>query len=236
MGWCHEFGAEIEVGCGHPMVAGSNACSCAECGTLCKGRFEGGCEAVWSRGPRLEAPGRPANYAAKAMFEPSVAGVEQSNGAFLRGASANEDSGNRASANGAEAAATNGAAAPVPELASEPDADLARHLVRLEGVITRLADQVARQYERQITMERHLAELGMVLGQLGVEVEGRLGLVERVLDNPTVPGAPPVPPAPESQIPTNSVAVVAKPVDFSGNGVAEPPYGHRNAEFGSGGR
>jgi hypothetical protein len=109
---------------------------------------------------------------------------------------------------------------------------LTRHLVRLEGVITRLADEVACQYERQITMERHLAELGMVLGQLGVEVEGRLGLVERVLDNPTVPGAPPVPPAPEPQIPTNAVAAVAKPVDCSGNGVDEPPYGHRIAELG----
>jgi hypothetical protein len=232
MGWCHEFGAEIDVGCGHPMVAGSDACSCAECGTLCKGRFEGGCEAVWSRGPRLGAPGRPANYAAKAMFEPTIDGAERPNGASIRSASTNA-SGNDAPVNGTEAAATNGTAPLVPESASEPDADLIRHLVRLEGVITRLADQVASQYERQITMERHLGELGMVLGQLGVEVEARLELVERVLDDPAAPGAPLVPPVPEPQIPTNSFRVVAQPVESSDSGVLdEQPFGQRIAELG----
>ncbi len=62
MGWCHEFGVEIEARCGHPMEAGPTSCSCPECGTVCLGQFDGGCEAVWARGLRPDAPARPATY------------------------------------------------------------------------------------------------------------------------------------------------------------------------------
>jgi len=51
MGRCHEFGLQIHDGCGHPMVAGENACACSECGVVCGGRFAG-CPDVWARGPQ----------------------------------------------------------------------------------------------------------------------------------------------------------------------------------------
>src|SRR3954462_11093505 len=50
MGWCHEFGPQIREGCGHPMRAGESACSCPQCGVVCRGRFAG-CAEVWARGP-----------------------------------------------------------------------------------------------------------------------------------------------------------------------------------------
>lgn len=51
MGWCHEFGPQITPGCGVPMEAGSDACSCVACGVTCTGRFVG-CKAVWAAGPK----------------------------------------------------------------------------------------------------------------------------------------------------------------------------------------
>src|SRR5947208_8174478 len=51
MGWCHEFGPQLREGCGHPMRAGESACSCPQCGVVCRGRFAG-CAEVWARGPR----------------------------------------------------------------------------------------------------------------------------------------------------------------------------------------
>jgi hypothetical protein len=51
MGLCHEFGSQIRTGCDHPMRAGASACSCAECGVVCRGLFDG-CPDVWARGPR----------------------------------------------------------------------------------------------------------------------------------------------------------------------------------------
>ena len=51
MGLCHEFGSQIRTGCNHPMRAGASACSCAECGVVCRGLFDG-CPDVWARGPR----------------------------------------------------------------------------------------------------------------------------------------------------------------------------------------
>lgn len=183
MGWCHEFGMEIEVGCGHPMVAGSTACSCAQCGTRCNGRFEGGCEAVWSRAPRPNAPGRPANYTAKAMFEPTVEAAAPRNGAVA--------------ANGRASLAER-----TPVVVSRPPprsgGDVTDRLARMETAITGLADLLARQSERQATMERHLADLGKVLGQLGMETEERLGMLEGVLDDLTAPpSVTPVPEGPE---------------------------------------
>jgi hypothetical protein len=58
MGWCHEFGAQIETGCDHPMVAGEAACHCDQCGVICEGKFAG-CEAVWAAGPREVEFDRP---------------------------------------------------------------------------------------------------------------------------------------------------------------------------------
>src|SRR6266404_2329860 len=51
MGWCHEFGPQIREGCGHPMRVCESACSCPQCGVVCRGRFAG-CAEVWARGPR----------------------------------------------------------------------------------------------------------------------------------------------------------------------------------------
>lgn len=50
MGLCHDFGSQIGEGCGHPMRAGSDSCTCDECGVVCHGLFEG-CSEVWARGP-----------------------------------------------------------------------------------------------------------------------------------------------------------------------------------------
>jgi hypothetical protein len=50
MGWCHEFGTQVHLGCDHPMVAGANACHCDECGFVCTGKFAG-CPDVWARAP-----------------------------------------------------------------------------------------------------------------------------------------------------------------------------------------
>lgn len=204
MGWCHEFGTEIDAGCGHPMVAGSSACFCAQCGTLCKGRFEGGCEAVWSRAPRANPPGRPANYVAKAMFESAVAGV----------AAANGDSANGASRGGSPGGVPDEGAdlARPPARAPGADPDLIRRLTRLEVAVTRLTDQVARQAERHTTMERHLADLGRVLGELGVEAEDRLQLIEKVLDDLTAPEAPQAPAVPEPPLPAEALDVLPRQV------------------------
>src|SRR5437879_3126073 len=51
MGWCHEFGTQVNVGCEHPMTAGPEACHCDVCGFVCTGKFSG-CAEVWARGPR----------------------------------------------------------------------------------------------------------------------------------------------------------------------------------------
>lgn len=51
VGWCHEFGPQINASCDHPMGAEPHACSCPECGTVCKGKFSG-CGDVWARGAR----------------------------------------------------------------------------------------------------------------------------------------------------------------------------------------
>ena len=194
MGWCHEFGMEIEVGCGHPMVAGSSACSCVQCGTTCTGRFEGGCEAVWSRAPRPDAPGRPTNYTAKAMFEPTVKGAAPRNGAVA--------------ANGQA-----GVAERTPVVVSGPAPRSGDHvtdrLARMETAITGLADLLARQSERQSTMERHLADLGKVLGHLGLETEERLAMLEGVLDDLTASPAPQVTPA--AQAPEDSSSSMPRP-------------------------
>lgn len=52
MGWCRDFGVQVDPACAHPMVAGSTSCSCAECGSVCAGPFGPGCEEVWHGRPR----------------------------------------------------------------------------------------------------------------------------------------------------------------------------------------
>src|SRR5919106_5602520 len=50
MGWCHEFGVDIDERCDHQMVPNAHACRCEACGAICEGRFEG-CARVWAPGP-----------------------------------------------------------------------------------------------------------------------------------------------------------------------------------------
>ena len=58
MGWCHEFGTQVHLGCDHPMTAGPDACHCDECGFVCTGKFTG-CADVWASGPRAATVLRP---------------------------------------------------------------------------------------------------------------------------------------------------------------------------------
>src|SRR3954471_20137985 len=69
MGWCHEFGPQIREGCGHPMRAGESACSCPQCGVVCRGRFAG-CAEVWARGPREVHVVSPPNAIARRTVTP----------------------------------------------------------------------------------------------------------------------------------------------------------------------
>jgi uncharacterized small protein (DUF1192 family) len=49
----------------------------------------------------------------------------------------------------------------------------------LQEALANLAGEVARQAEHQITLEQRLDDLGKVLGQLGVEVDDRVGRLEQ---------------------------------------------------------
>src|SRR5437868_7819083 len=89
MGWCHEFGPQIREGCGHPMRAGESACSCPQCGVVCRGRFAG-CAEVWARGPReVHVVAPPAALArrtavpVRAQMRTEPAGAEQARNEVL---------------------------------------------------------------------------------------------------------------------------------------------------------
>lgn len=212
MGWCHEFGVEIEAGCNHPMGAGVSSCSCPECGTVCPGRFQGGCESVWARGLRPNAPARPVTFAPKPALaltrnnatQPSAAVEVHVNGSGVE-------------------TARNGIAAAVdhPHETSEEEAGLGQRmalmeialtavvgrvdrLVHMEAALTALTEQAERlagvqrdlasmaqrlatQHQSQVSLEGHVADLGRVLGQLGLEIDDRLTLVEMVMDGLTGP-------------------------------------------------
>lgn len=155
MGWCHEFGVEIEPACSHPMTAQSSTCACTECGVVCRGRFEGGCEAVWRRGPRRDAPGRPA---AKA-----VTGRPRSG-----------HNGDDAAVSLVNGTRVNGARSPggVNGLAED------ERVKQLQVALANLAQQVARQTQHLAVLDSHVSDLGRVLGQLGVEVDERITRLE----------------------------------------------------------
>lgn len=205
MGWCHEFGVEIETRCSHPMEAGDSACSCSACGTVCRGRFEGGCESVWERGLRPNAPPRPATY----LAEPALAlaganrmtAVSGGVGMEIELDGAREDETSDGGAPGRERAEGDvepSADGPPPrpgaddleldwrlrqvEVALTALTGRVDRLAQVEGALSSLADQVAKQYQSQVTLQGHVTDLGKVLGELGVEVDDRLSLVESVLD------------------------------------------------------
>ena len=71
MGWCHEFGVQIQPDCGHPMQADQDSCVCVVCGKVCTGHF-GGCPDVWARGPIPVSliPSRPVSVPAVEDDEP----------------------------------------------------------------------------------------------------------------------------------------------------------------------
>jgi hypothetical protein len=215
MGWCHEFGVEIDPRCSHPMAAGGSACSCPECGTVCRGRFEGGCEAVWERGLRLDAPARPTIHAPK----PALALAAAATAVATNGTLPETGAGSELRVNGSQPAPVDHEAAPSHPGPPGPreDAGLVQRmalveialtalvgrvdrLVHMETALTALAEQAERlaavrrelnamaeqlraQHQSRASLERHVADLGKVLGQLGLEVNDRLDLVETVLDD-----------------------------------------------------
>ncbi|HWH34427.1 MAG TPA: hypothetical protein VNT56_03835 [Acidimicrobiales bacterium] len=154
MGWCHEFGVEIEPSCAHPMTARSSDCACPECGTVCQGRFEGGCAAVWRRGPRLDAPARPSRAVAHKELR-TRAGGHQPGGDQV-----------------------NGSAPPATRNGSPAGPDESERVREVQGALANLAEQVARQTRHLAVLEGHISDLGRVLGQLGVEVDERIGRLE----------------------------------------------------------
>lgn len=155
MGWCHEFGVEIEERCSHPMTAGATTCSCTECGTVCRGRFEGGCEAVWRRGPRRDAPERPSRGSLVSLP--------------LAGANGSLNGGLRVETHETRVNGVN----------PKQDVFALGRVKELQEALANLAGEVARQAEHQITLEQRLDDLGKVLGQLGVEVDDRVGRLEQ---------------------------------------------------------
>lgn len=56
----------------------------------------------------------------------------------------------------------------------------------LQTALANLADQVAQQNEQLSALDQHVSQLAKVLGQLGVELEGRLGPVERAIERGVV--------------------------------------------------
>ncbi|HVE94870.1 MAG TPA: hypothetical protein VNB24_08130 [Acidimicrobiales bacterium] len=74
MGLCNAFGPQIREGCDHPMVAGADACYCAECGVVCKSKFEG-CRDVW-----LGAKPVPKNFVERPAAAPAKANRTGNNG------------------------------------------------------------------------------------------------------------------------------------------------------------
>lgn len=206
MGWCHEFGVDIETRCNHPMAAGQSSCSCAECGTVCRGQFEGGCVAVWARGPRHDAPVRPLTYFDKPAF--AVAGsngtgsgsgvvvdVEvQRNGS---GGTTEGSSGKEAVTADAESIGThasqvgrdaNPVAVEIGQRLTQVETMLmtltarVARLAKVEAALSSLAEQVSIQYRSHVSLEGHVADLGKVLGEVGLEIDSRLGNVETMLD------------------------------------------------------
>ncbi len=188
MGWCHEFGVEIEASCSHPMAAGDSCCSCPQCWTVCLGRFEGGCESVWQLAPRQGAPARPATYSATPALVRAAtngSGVEAEIEAYGNAIGAGLP-GNRSA----------------PADADMPDASdhsmlrqrlalvestltaltgRAERLAQVERALGALAEQVRGYHRGQASLEGHVSDLGKVLGQLGVEVDDRFANVEIML-------------------------------------------------------
>ncbi len=136
------------------MVAGSSTCSCAECGTVCEGRFSEGCRAVWRRGPRTDAPSRPVTHVPVGLALTSVNG--------------------------------NGSARLASVLQAEPshptvvDSDL--RVAQLQAALARLSEELAEEVRRRDDLARQLADLGKVLGELGVEIDDRFDAHERALE------------------------------------------------------
>ena len=155
MGWCHEFGVEIEERCSHPMTAGATACSCSECGTVCRGRFERGCEAVWRRGPRNDAPERPSRGALVSL---PLAGVNGSLNGGLRVAAALPDT------------KVNGVGG---------EDDPSRRIQDLHATLANLAEEVAYQSRHLAALGEHLEGLDKVVGQLTDEANDRLNRLEQ---------------------------------------------------------
>lgn len=173
---------------------------------------------MWDRGARPNAPGRPANYNARAIFEASHGEV------VVNGVSARRSAG---------IAEGNGTAASAHDSPPEPGGDVAQRLARLEVAIARLVDQVDRQSQRQTTMERHLTDLGKVLGQLGVETDTRMALVELVLDDLTAHAQPQQPALPGSEIASVSTGIVFDP-DESDESAVSPVIRLRPVSDGDG--
>ncbi|MDQ3353590.1 MAG: hypothetical protein M3507_03730 [Actinomycetota bacterium] len=61
-------------------------------------------------------------------------------------------------------------------------AEQAERLATMRSDLASLAQRMGDQEQSQASLQRHVANLGKVVGQLGLEVDDRLTLVEMVLD------------------------------------------------------
>jgi hypothetical protein len=167
MGWCPEFGRRIHASCEHPMVAGTQSCTCEVCGTVCRGKF-GGCKDVWLAGPVRRTPGMIGLPLLKA------------NATALPPAAATPTSGQPPVA--AQPAAAEAPAAPPPTVlapttATQSPAD--HRLDQLESTVAHLAMRVdnmaldlgdALRMMRATTPDRRLDELNQRVETMGSEL------------------------------------------------------------------
>ncbi len=202
MGWCAEFGASIDAGCGHAMVAGLQSCSCPDCGAQCSGRFAG-CADVWAAGP-VRRRRQGAEKAATSVAAPSPTGERA--GQTVRPADGGDarptaDDRPRRRPVPAEAGGANDVVAERGQPATAPDAEptddhrLARFEERLGTLALDVVETLRLLRPLPQAVEAHQREillLGRKIAELGQELQDMQNLVTQQqarLDTVVVPQA-----------------------------------------------
>lgn len=183
MGWCYTFGVDCHTGCKHPMLVRDSldGCECAECGTLCAGRFENCWRSVFQPNGRvLQLRCIPPNLAsviaageevsAVAIAEPGAAGVAEidSLGQFEVNA---ESVGGNGNGNGH---------GPKPD--SDELADLRGQIDQLRNEIARLTADVAAIAHREGIRESELSAITEQVETISIAVPAIAPIKARASD------------------------------------------------------